>query len=456
MDPPEDDPEWHPEDSRYSVIRYLASGTQNASGPHVHDPRTGHILESDIQWYHNVMNLLRNWFFIQTAAVNPDAQGVEFSDSIMGELIRFVNAHEVGHTIGLQHAMQSSAAYSIDQLRSRFVCENGVSASIMDYARFNYVAQPGDDTCLMPLVGPYDLFAIEWGYRWFPDMDMDEEIGWLNDFVANKQEDPLYRFAGGGTNSTDPTDLSEAIGDDAMEASDLGVENLKRIMDRLEEWTFEEGKDYDQLAELHGNVIGQWARYTGHVMANVGGVVTHRKRQGQDGPVYTVVDRRRQERAVDYLNRQVFETPMWILDQEILSLTTEQGVPDLIRGRQVGALNQLLQVARMERLIEQEAMGGRGVYTLEAMFEDLREGVWAEAYDRDDTDAFRRNLQRAYVARMAALMEDEDALATDIVPFVRGEMQTLRDLLANANSNHRATRLHYEDIVARIDALMDG
>ena len=281
------DPDWSPEDARYSGIRYLASDVQNASGPHVHDPRTGEILESDIQWYHNVMNLLRNWFFVQTAAVNDQARSVKFEDQVMGELIRFVSAHEVGHTIGLQHNMQASFSYSVEQLRTRFVCEMGVASSIMDYARFNYVAQPGDDTCLMPLVGPYDKFAIEWGYRPYLDNDRHTEMDFLRKFVADKQEDPIYLFS--SPTGSDPSALTEAIGDDAMRASDYGVQNLKRIIDQLVDWTFEDGEDYSQLEELYNNVISQWSRYTGHVVANVGGVIRTRKRQGQDGVPYSAV-----------------------------------------------------------------------------------------------------------------------------------------------------------------------
>jgi hypothetical protein len=361
------------------VIRYLASDIQNASGPHVHDPRTGQILESDIQWYHNVMNLLRNWFFIQTAAVNPDARGVEFPDEVMGELIRFVSAHEVGHTIGLQHNMQSSSAYTVAQLRTRFVCDNGVAPSIMDYARFNYVAQPGDDTCLMPVVGPYDKFAIEWGYRPMTG-DTDTERAALNAMVADMQQDPVYRFS--SPNGEDPTALTEAIGDDAMEASDLGIENLERIVDNLRDWTFQEGEDYDHLEELYNNVNTQWNRYTGHVLANVGGVVQTRKRQGQDGPVFEMVPAETQARAVEYLNRQVFATPSWMLDTEILSRIFSSGVPDRVRTRQVSALNGLLNVDRMKRLVEQEAFHGPDAYGLGDMLTDLRAGHLVGSDDR--------------------------------------------------------------------------
>lgn len=455
MDPPslEEDPEWDPEDARYSVIRYLASDIQNASGPHVHDPRTGEILESDIQWYHNVMNLLRNWFFIQTAAVNPEARGVEFSDELMGELVRFVSAHEVGHTLGLQHNMQSSAYYPVDSLRTRFVCDMGVAPSIMDYARFNYVAQPGDDTCLMPKVGPYDNFAIEWGYRPM-DGDTDAERTALNAFVAEMQDNPVYRFS--SPNGEDPTAQTEAIGDDAMRASSYGIENLKRIVDNLTEWSYEEGDDYDQLAELYANVASQWSRYTGHVLTYVGGVVQTRKRQGQDGLVFEPVPTDDQSRAVAYLNEQVFATPEWMLNPEILGRISGSGILDRIRGLQVSALNRVLSVDRMNRLVEQQELGGAAAYSLLDMLDELRSGVWAEARSGASTDAFRRNLQRAWIGRVAELMDDDDALASDAAPALRGQLTALDGELARGlrSVSDRETRLHFEDIRVRIAELL--
>ena len=454
-DAPADDPEWNPEDARYSVIRYLASPVQNASGPHVHDPRTGEILESDIQWYHNVMNLLRNWFFVQTAAANEEARGVRFDDAVMGELVRFVSAHEVGHTLGLRHNMQASAAYPVERLRTRFVCEMGVAPSIMDYARFNYVAQPGDDTCYLPVVGPYDRFAIEWGYRAYPGKDRDGELEDLHELVAEMQRDPVHRFS--SPTGADPSALTEAIGDDAMLASDLGVENLKRIVARLTEWTFEEGEDYSQLEELYGNVVSQWRRYIGHVVANVGGVVRTRRRQGQDGVQYEMVDRERQVRAMDYLDRQVFATPEWMLDADVLDRFQGGGAVDRMAAGQSFALRQVLGVARMKRLVEQEAFHGEDAYPLGEMLDDLRAAVWSEAASGEATDAYRRNLQRAYLERMKELMEDEEAMRSDVVPFARDQLVTLRGELATASGGtlHRATRLHFADAIARIDAVLD-
>ena len=451
---PEEDPDWDPADARINIIRYLASPIQNASGPRFFDPRTGEILGTHIQWYHNVMNLLRNWFFTQAAASNPDARGVEFEDEVMGELIRFVSAHEVGHTIGLPHNMKAHSSVPVDSLRTRFVCENGTSAAIMDYARFNYVAQPGDDTCFYPQVGVYDKWAIEWGHRWIPDVRTpDDEKPILNQWILAKADDPRFRF--GDPTNFDPGSLTEALGDDAMRASDYGVENLKRIMANLREWTYQEGQDYSQLAELYGQVAGQWNRYVGHVMANIGGVDWTRRAQGQPERPYTVIARDRQIRALDYLDRQVFTTPEWMIDPEILFRIRNSGTPDQIRQLQVSALNNLLNVDRMKRLIEQEALLGADAYSLSAMMEGLRASVWRELRTQSTIDPYRRNLQRAYLERMAFLMENDDAMRTDIAPQARGQLRRLLGEAERANPRDEASRLHLEDVRVRIRTLLD-
>ncbi|MGK7371417.1 MAG: zinc-dependent metalloprotease, partial [Candidatus Halalkalibacterium sp. M3_1C_030] len=340
-DPPskEENPEWSPEDVRYSVIRYFASDIQNAYGPHVHDPRTGQILESDIGWYHNVMNLLRNWFFVQTAAVNPEARGVEFDDEIMGQLIRFVSAHEVGHTLGFPHNMGSSYAYPVDSLRSpTFTDNHGTAPSIMDYARFNYVAQPGDGvTQFYPQVGEYDKWAAKWGYSWFPeDMSKEEIEQSLHEWTLERADDPRYFF---GTGGDDPRVQTEDLTNDAMQASELGVANLQRITNNMLEWIHRDGANYDELEELYGQVVAQWGRYTGHVYNNIGGIYRNDKTHDQEGPVYEFVPEEKQRRAMYWLADYGWNSPSWMLNYEVLDRINESSVVDDIRSRQTSLLN---------------------------------------------------------------------------------------------------------------------
>jgi hypothetical protein len=402
------------------------------------------------------MNLLRNWYFVQTAAANPEARGVRFDDAVMGKLIRFVSAHEVGHTLGLPHNMKASAAYPVDSLRTEFVCRMGISPSIMDYARFNYVAQPSDNTCFMPVIGPYDDYSIRWGYRPIVGTTSAEaELPTLRDWILEAADNPLYRFGDGS--STDPTSLSEAIGDDAMRASDLGVENLKRIVANLREWAEEPGEDYSQIRELYGQVLGQWSRYTGHVVTNIGGVYWTRRRQDQPGPPYLPVPEVTQRRAMDYLSRQVFQTPDWMLDADLLFRIQDQGTPDRIQQLQTTALMRLLDVPRMKRLIEQEAFRGESAYALVEMLDELRQAVWAELRNGEPIGTYRRNLQRAYLDRVGSLMEDDDAKNTDVVPFLRGQMETLRGEIRTGmvRRGPRATRLHLQDCLNRIERILD-
>lgn len=458
----EEDPDWSPEDVRYSVIRYIATDIQNAQGPHVHDPRTGEILESDILWYHNVMNLLRNWYFIQTAAINPEAQKVKFDDDLMGELIRFVAAHEVGHTLGYPHNMGSSPAYTVAQLRDKaFTDTHGVAPSIMDYARFNYVAQPEDGiTNFFPRVGEYDDWVTQYGYKPIANINSPEdEEDILNAWIKEKAGNPIYRFGRQSRGTVDPTAQTEDIGDDSMIASELGIRNLKRILDKLMEWSSEDGKNYDNLRELYNNVLGQLNRYNGHVVSNVGGIYEYNKTSDQEGAVYTHVELDKQKRAVKFLNEQLFATPTWLIDADILGRIQQDGVVDRIRGMQVRILNRLTTEGMLMRMVENEALNSNNAYTMTALFTDMRQGIWSELYNGRTIDTYRRNLQKEHINRLGELMNlEEEKYANSDIPSVA--MATLSRLERDVRSglgrqNDATSRFHLQDIQKRIDAILN-
>ncbi|MEX1383399.1 zinc-dependent metalloprotease [Lutibacter sp.] len=478
-DPPtkEEDPEWSPEDVRYSVVRYLASPIPNANGPHVNDPRSGEILESDINWYHNVMSLLQGWFFVQTAAINPEAQSVGFKDEVMGELIKFVSSHEVGHTLGLPHNMGSSAAYPVDSLRSAtFTKKYGTAPSIMDYARFNYVAQPGDtDVAMMPNIGVYDKYAMSWGYRPILDAETPEdEKETLDNWILKYAGNPWYRFGHQQAGDVvDPSSQTEDLGDDAIKASSYGIANLKRIMPNLIDWTSKKGENYDDLSEMYGHVVAQFNRYMGHVSSNVGGVYENYKTSDQDGLVYTHVAKNRQKNSLKFVIDQLFKTPSWLIDKDIIGKTEYSGITERVRGLQVRTLNNVLSLGRMMRMIENETLNGSEAYTLVAMMSDLRIGIWTELRSGRSIDTYRRNLQRAHIEQLASLMTAKDTRGSrgssyvkgtavtvkqsDIIPVVRGELNRIkRDAQRAASSApNTITRYHLQDIAERIDAILD-
>ena len=473
-DPPtkEEDPEWSPEDVRYSVVRYLASPIPNANGPHVSDPRSGEILESDINWYHNVMTLLRNWFFVQTAAINEDARGVSFDDEVMGRLIRFVSAHEVGHTIGLPHNMGSSSAYPVDSLRSAtFTKKFGTAPSIMDYARFNYIAQPEDKgVALMPDIGVYDKHAVRWGYRPIPEAKTaKDEKKTLDKWIRDNENSLMHRFGSAGI---DPSSQTEDLGDDAVKASEYGILNLKRIVPNLTKWTSEDGKDYSDLQTMYGQVLTQFNRYMGHVSSNIGGVYQYYKTYDQEGPVYTHVKKSHQKKCMNFLNDQLFETPTWMIDNNILNKIEFAGITNRIRSTQSRTLNSILDFGKMARLIENEAINGKNAYSLIDMMSDLKKGIWKELYSHKTIDVYRRNLQFAYLDRISYIMNEEQGSLpswargrvtsvkvsqSDIRTIAVGQLLELKkDIKRHKNRSDKMTKMHLDMAMTKINKILVG
>lgn len=485
---PENDTTMSLEDARYSVVRYFASETENAYGPNVHDPRSGEILESHIGWYHNVMKLVHDWYMIQTAAVDPRARSMKYDDDLMGDLIRFVSSHEVGHTLGLRHNMGSSSKTPVEKLRDKtWVEANGHTASIMDYARFNYVAQPEDNISkagLYPRIGDYDLWAIRWGYGYIPGNTEEEtKLASSKLITETLKANPRAWFGTyEGGNQQDPRSQSEDLSDNAVKASDYGIKNLQRLLAKLPEYTTEEGDLNENVAVIYGQLLGQFRRYVGHVSRNVGGVYETFQTSESGAAVYEPTPKQHQKDALGFLNRQLFQTPTWLIDKRIWDKINVPGSSDPIAGAQESALAGMLSTDRLHRMqANVERFGADKVYAATEMINDLQNDLFSELKSGKAVDMYRRMLQKSYVDKLDAIINPKQSTGggitisfgggpggnnpyasgynsrSDVNSIARAQMVALKGTVnaALASTSDKMTKMHLADLAQTIKLALD-
>ncbi len=457
----------HMDDARYSFVNYLPSEITNAYGPQIHDPRSGEIIQTHIGWYHNVMQLLHEWYMIQAGAVDPRARHPKFDDELMGQLIRFVSSHEVGHTLGLRHNMGSSSRTPVDSLRSRhYLALHGHTASIMDYARFDYVAQPEDNIPedeLFPHIGEYDRWAIRWGYMSAGSRNVDHDKLWMSKLVTDSLAANTRLWFGADnreTGHTDPRCLSEDLGDDAVKASTYGIRNLQRILPNLPAWTHEEGGNYDQMTEMYRSLKDQFTRYMQQVMTNIGGVYTTPRGEDEKGYVYSPTPAAKQAEAVAFFNRELFTTPVWLLDERVTRYASEPVEPNFVEDLQVRVLNSLLDIGKIDQILANERQFPGQAYHIEDYFAAIHKGVWGELKTGKTIDPYRRNLQKSYIASLQNILlsTKADQTETDAFSLIRADILQLQseinaDLLRVSDL---MTRYHLQDLQVRIKKTLEA
>lgn len=454
-----EDPEFSMEDIRYSSIRYVASTTRNAVGPSVSDPRSGEIIESDIIWYHNHLRSYRNRYLLETGAANPSARTLDTPEEEIGEMMRMVISHEIGHALGLPHNMAASYAYPVDSLRSgEFTQKNGIAATIMDYARYNYVAQPGDKNIrFIRQLGPYDHYSINWGYRVIPNIKKpSDETKTLDKWISDKGNDPVYKFGIQRRRGFDPESQTEGIGNNQVKASTYGVNNLKIVAKNLKSWTSDQTNNYDDLSELHKELLGVFNRYSGHVTGIIGGVIENNKKPEQEGYIYKNSSKLAQKDAMKWLQNNVFNNVEWLISNEIIKNINPSGHTESILKIQNRQLYSLLNTQRLKRMMDAE-ITEKDFYSTINMFKDLRNGIFSELEKAANVSIFRRNIQKSFIERMSVLIHNDEIKNFDLFSVIRGELIVLKKQLTNVNNKNinLITKYHYDDCLSRIQKILN-
>jgi len=472
------DSTWSIDDARHSAIVYKPSEIANASGPSISDPRSGEIMESHINWFHNVQKLVHDWYMIQAAAIDPRARKMNFSDELMGDLIRFVSSHEVGHTLGLRHNYGSSSTVPTELLRNKkWVEANGHTPSIMDYARFNYVAQPEDHIGpkgIYPRIGDYDKWAISWGYKYLPQFkNAQQEVAFMNKLVIESAKNRRLWF-GTEMNPDDPHSQNEDLSDNAMKASEYGIKNLKVVLTNLPLWTSEPADGYENLATMYGQLTTQFGRYMGHVTKNIGGIYENPKTVEQTGPVYERTPAATQKEAMAFLDQQLFKTPTWLIQKPILDNINQDGLV-LVNRLQAVTLARILSVNTLTKLISAESVDGASAYKITDLFTDLNTSIFTELKNNQPIDVYRRNLQKIYVDGLISIIKPApaqiqpmaggrtggeqrglSASSSDVYSVVRGQLSELNESISSkAGTASGMNKYHLQDLSQRIKTALD-
>lgn len=455
LDQPADDKEWSPEDSRHTMFRWVATDIQDAQGNVMTDPRSGQILKGNLIWYHNYFEYINSYYFALAAAVDEKARTPILSDEVFGKIMRGTMTHEMGHMLGFHHNMVSSASYPVDSLRSAsFTQKMGLSASIMDYADYNYVAQPGDHGVeMIRKIGPYDYWLVQYAYQPIYDTESpQEEKKILNEWILDKYKAPIYRFIRQEFPIKDPSNVTGDLGDDPVVAGMYAISNLKRIVPNLIEWSCVPGIGYDILENRYDAIFKHTSNVFKRAAYFVGGVYKTPKTYDMPGPVVEVVSRKKQTEAVDFICDQLLKTPIWLINEEAIEKLDDFNITEKISSLQNKALDILLDNDRVMKLNNMKRIEQSNEYTFTNLLNQLTTSIFKETETNTPVSFYRRNLQRQYIKKLYDLSKEAAFSGTDVPVIIAGEQEILKVKIEKSLSTLKDTmsKAHFEDLLSQL------